>query len=474
MVVRPLILFVLCLCSTFEVEAAVSINEVAWMGDSTTANHEWIELVNDDTESVSVEGWTLSDGMNLNISLVGTIAGGAYAVLERTSEESAVGQAFLLYTGAMVNTGATLVLTDAVGSIVDQVTGGTDWQNIGGDNTTKETAQYSTRGWVTGVPTPGAVNGAGHIDLPSEDTHEEDTTLSATTPAASQRSSRGSGAAIALPHPSVPLKILPEVQSVAYVHQRIPLRASVSGLSKSTQPLVRFEWNFGDTHYATGTEVWHTYEYPGSYAITTFARYGTDEQMAQQQITVLPVDVSLTYGQDGEVQLHNDAPYDIDISGYVLRGQKEVVFPLRSILLTRATITVDAKRVGTSIHELVALYDTKKNLVTSTYQKDTSTPVATVNTPASVVQADLTPVIAEAPTTAFTFTTPLAEASSLPGEEQKVKEIIQILPDSKESRIPTAGVEWPYYALIMVLLLVTGTLVAWKGVPETVATDDSN
>ncbi|MEZ4195085.1 MAG: hypothetical protein R3B53_01670 [Candidatus Paceibacterota bacterium] len=26
--------------------AAVTINEVAWMGDSTSANHEWIELYN--------------------------------------------------------------------------------------------------------------------------------------------------------------------------------------------------------------------------------------------------------------------------------------------------------------------------------------------------------------------------------------------------------------------------------------------
>jgi hypothetical protein len=475
MTARSLVILALCLFGTTVAEAAVSISEVAWMGDTTSANHEWIELINDGTSDVVVDGWTLSDGMNLNITLTGTIAGGVYAVLERTSEESALGSAFLLYTGAMVNTGATLILKDEAGNTVDQVTGGTDWQNIGGDNTTKETAQYTTKGWVTDVGTPGAVNGAGRIEPVPED--DEDTTVTTETKPApstvSTRSSRSGGATIAPLNTQALLKILPEVQSVAYVHQRIPMQASVSGLSKISQPLVRFEWNFGDTHSATGTEVWHTYEYPGTYAITTYARYGADEQMSRQEITVLPVDVSLTHGPQGEVQLHNDAPYDIDISGYILQGERDVVFPPRSILLTRSTITVAAKRLAATTYPRVSLFDTKKNLVAATYLADTSAAVTTVVEPTLEVATGLPATVVPAPTSAFSFTTPVAEASTdtVGGTDG---EIIQILPESEEAGLPTPQEQWPYYALFLVLLLAAGALFGRKAATQAIASGDNN
>lgn len=470
MIVRSFILFALCLFTASVVEAAVSISEVAWMGDTTSANHEWIELVNDGASAVAVDGWILSDGMNLRIPLVGTIAGGTYAVLERTSEESAVGPAFLLYTGALVNTGATLVLTNASGDIVDQVTGGADWQNIGGDNVTKETAQYTLKGWVTDVKTPGAPNGAGRTVVPPT-TDTENTTTATSTITTSTKSSKGSGAAIAPLNPQVPLKILPEVQSIAYVHQRIPLRATVSGLTKNSQPLVRFEWNFGDTAYASGTAVWHTYEYPGTYAVTVYARYGTDEQMSRQEIIVLPVNVSLSYGPTGEVQLHNDAPYDIDISGYVLRGTKDVVFPPRSIILTRATITVAAKRLGDGGYPNVILYDTKKNVVTDTDQKlAASASIDTTPNTAAVPDVSLSNV--STPTPAFAFTIPAAEADTVPPNEPS-REVIQILPDTKEAPSPVTNVQWPYYVLFVVLLIATGALLTWKGTSSVTASDDS-
>ena len=135
--------------------AAVTINEIAWMGNETSANDEWIELFNDGGSSVDVTGWVLRDGMNLEIVLTGAIGAGQYAVLERTDDDSAPGGAFLIYTGALTNTGATLVLARDDGGIEDQVSGGENWENIGGDNVTKETAQYTSSGWTTGAATPG-------------------------------------------------------------------------------------------------------------------------------------------------------------------------------------------------------------------------------------------------------------------------------------------------------------------------------
>ena len=128
---RPLIFLSLFLPSY--AFGAVTINEVSWMGGTDSANHEWIELFNDSGSSVDVSGWELSDGMNLSIDLTGTIGANDYAVLERSSDASAPGTAFLIYTGALVNTGATLKLRRDDGGLEDQVAGGEDWKQVGGD-----------------------------------------------------------------------------------------------------------------------------------------------------------------------------------------------------------------------------------------------------------------------------------------------------------------------------------------------------
>jgi len=74
--------------------AAVIINEIAWMGNAVSANDEWIELYNPSGSAAAVDGWKVSDGMSLEITLAGVIESGEYAVLERTDDDSAPGTAF--------------------------------------------------------------------------------------------------------------------------------------------------------------------------------------------------------------------------------------------------------------------------------------------------------------------------------------------------------------------------------------------
>ncbi len=52
----------------------VVISEVAWMGTTYSYNDEWIELYNNTSSDVSLDGWTLSatDGTPV-ISLSGTV-----------------------------------------------------------------------------------------------------------------------------------------------------------------------------------------------------------------------------------------------------------------------------------------------------------------------------------------------------------------------------------------------------------------
>lgn len=336
-------------------QASVFINEVAWMGSVDSANLEWIELYNEGG-AVAVDGWVLTDGRNLSIELAGTITAQSYAVLERTSDASAPGSAFFIYTGALPNTGATLRLENAQGQLVDLVSGGENWESIGGDNTTKETAQYSQKGWVTASPTPGSINATESTPTePTEETEEEEETESSGAPKKSQKSVQ----TVRLTLPDVTLSLTIDAQSVGYVNQSIQFTSRAGGIGKTLLDSLLYQWNFGDGTTASSAQTVHQFSYPGTYVVTLHAQYKRQKQTTRHEITILPVAVSLTRNSAGDIQINNDSPYEIDISQYRLKGEKEFVFPAYSILLPQQTITIPYKKVATSKQRMIALYDTQ-------------------------------------------------------------------------------------------------------------------
>ncbi len=117
-----------------EANYGVTISEVAWMGTTTSANDEWIELYNPTPETVSLSGWTLAatDGTP-SITLSGSITGFGYYLLER-SDDTTVPEvaADLIYTGALGNGGEVLELRDGSNNLIDVVDA---W--YAGDNTGK-------------------------------------------------------------------------------------------------------------------------------------------------------------------------------------------------------------------------------------------------------------------------------------------------------------------------------------------------
>jgi len=457
----PLYLIILIALSFWPqlVSATVSINEVAWMGGISSANHEWIEIYNDG-EANSVEGWVLSDGMNLNITLSGTVGANTYAVLERTSDDSAPGTAFLIYTGAMVNTGATLVLRDQNGSTIDQVSGGENWSSIGGDNVTKETAQYTSSGWITAEATPGAINKTtGSVTPDSTPVNTSSGSSSGSRNKSSGNSS--SASSVNLKNLETKLVLKPEVQKIAYVHQTIPFLADTSGVDDHKSKLVNYEWNFGDTYTEKGKKVTHSYDYPGQYVVTVIAKYKKEEQVSRHDVTVLPVSFSLSRSEKGDVQINNDSPYDIDLSGYKIRGAKEIIFPPRSIISSKSTITVSANRFGGTTKDMIALYDTKNNLVTSTFKAPALlAPDRQETVSQNIVAQNVVSPRAVSPSSAFNFETSV-ETKEV--EEVAVVESAEVSPAAVSLKETAAGDSstqntWTYLVFILVLLGATGVV----------------
>jgi hypothetical protein len=128
--------------STDDVQAAtigdVVINEIAWMGTNVSYNNEWMELYNNTSTDISLNGWTLSatDGTP-SITLSGTIPANSYYLLERTSDNTVAGiTADLIYSGSLSNSGEVLELRDNQGNLIDTVNA---W--YAGDNNTKATME---------------------------------------------------------------------------------------------------------------------------------------------------------------------------------------------------------------------------------------------------------------------------------------------------------------------------------------------
>lgn len=448
--------------------AAVSVSEVAWMGTVVSPNHEWIELYNAGS-AVDVTGWTVSDGLNFSIDLAGIIPAESYVVLERTSDDSAPGAAFLLYTGALVNSGGTLYIRRADGSLVDQVSGGEDWQHIGGDNVTKETAQYTTVGWVTAPATPGR----GLTDTEITASAQADEVVSATTTAtktvAGSVIKKSVSEPVRLVLPGVTLRLSVIAQTLGYVHQPIAFSVTPSGIGDTLIDSLSYEWNFGDGETALGQDVTHVYRYPGTYVVTVYAGYKRQEQVARHEITILPVMLSLSKNTHGDMQVNNDSPYELDLSGYRVKGDKEFVFSPRTIILPNQTITIAKSKVGTTHNRLIAIYDTEAALVASTMPNQSVSAVATnaheivdmsvnatsINQPVAVrssAEANLD----------FSFST---EHSPAPVSEKKFSTANTIWPVSvaaaaasderaSEGSVATTPYQkWPYVALVIILLL---------------------
>jgi hypothetical protein len=330
---RKLLLCAILAIIPHAASAAVEISEVAWMGTAASANDEWIELHNSGEDPVVLDNWSVSDGDTLIIPLSETIGAGEYAVLERTDDESAPGAAFLIYTGALANTGATLTLYRDDASIEDRVIGGENWMNIGGDNESKDTPQRKGSGWITAAPTPGA---AAAEAAPEEETHDDEDPL----PAATATKKASDPKTIELKIPNTELSLAIDSPKIGYVGEKVAFSAVASGIGETLLQSLQYEWNFGDLATGGGATPSHIFEYPGEYAVTLYASHARHEQAAEAKITILPVALSLERGTNGDLLIHNNDQYEVDVSGYAIEGATAKVFPPRSILLPHATIAL--------------------------------------------------------------------------------------------------------------------------------------
>lgn len=471
--------------------AAVIFSEIAWMGTEADVNDEWIEIYNFSNAPTDISGWTISDGDSLNIVLNGTMPPHGVFLLERTDDTSVPGVvAAVVYTGALSNSGETLTMRDAEGNVVGEpLVGGENWENIGGDNDAKYTAQFTTKGtWVTGPPTPGQPNIEDNVapEIDDDDTEEVNkNTDQGVVPVVSKSktSSPASSKKTTLVLPDWSLTLELTAPKIAYVHQPVTFTIEPSGLSDVLLNSVQHSWNLGDLTTGKGRTVTHQYEYPGTYVVVVDGEFKRHSASIRHEITVLPVSFSITKNTDGDIQINNDSPYEVDLSSYSVRGDETVVFPENTILLPKATLTIPKEKIGGTSYAW--LFDQKAMIVASTLGAAPS-PVfgAAVEEPTALRQ----PLVVTAPTpqisaTTFTptaappqrennfqFANDTSDMEIVVSESPDTTEREMLVAESKErqvamvpgSEIPVSNDKLPYLGLIGVLSIGLIALYASK------------
>ncbi|MEZ4195086.1 MAG: PKD domain-containing protein [Candidatus Paceibacterota bacterium] len=259
------------------------------------------------------------------------------------------------------------------------------------------------------------------------------------------------------------LILKPDIKTVAYVNQKIPFKVEASGLGRDLLASLVYTWNFGDSFEAYGKETQHSYSYPGKYVVTLHGKVAENEAIVKAEIMVLPVTFSISRNDQGDVQINNNAPYDIDISGYKLIGAKTVVMPARTIMLAKGTVTIDRERLELGNRpSQIYLYDSSLHLVASDLPSGESKAELSVSSESRSLPLPVSSHTASQSKTNFTFatTTETLETTDnpvLPPEEFVGTESNVIEKEPTKSK----DIQWPY-ALFIALLLGAFTVIIYS------------
>jgi len=165
-----------------------------------------------------------------------------------------------------------------------------------------------------------------------------------------------------------------EAPQTTFVHQKVTFVATPSPAHKGR--LVRYVWNFGDTERGEGATPIHHFEYPGTYVVTVESSYKGEYHTARHKVTVLPVMFSITRDSEGNIQINNDAAYEVDMGGFLLTSVDTFIIPEGTMLLPYQTLTVSREKVERGVYGVPRLYDSMRTFVAEYGDREESIPPA--------------------------------------------------------------------------------------------------
>lgn len=222
-----------------------------------------------------------------------------------------------------------------------------------------------------------------------------------------------------------------EVPEFAYVNQPVELAVTPAGGRRDR--LVRYDWNFGDGNTGKGIDPTHTYSHSGKYVVVVESYYMKEYLVARQEITVSPVELSLTREPGGEWKIENIGAREMDLHRMRLSGGEGFTFPKHSFLLPGSSVTLP---VQTATSLSIALLDAAGEVVARPNQRarEAKLPASPPRVAAATVSADTgqdtppTEEVTESNTVADSTPQPIQPATNTVAATTSSREPFEYLP----------------------------------------------
>lgn len=336
------------------VHAEVLINEV----QLSPTGERFIELYNSGGSPIDLTGWyiqrktaTGSDFGSLvsNTNFEGkTINAHGYFVISRSS----LNNSNIILSSLTLTESNTVQIKNLSQEVVDKIGWGDGCDSSCAPNPTDgESIQRDQGGsLITATPTPGVANENVSVAKTSFDTNttngENISTQDTSEP--KQKATEVST--------TMKVKIL--ANTLAFTGQPLKMKTNIFGYSNENVVLGRAYWNFGDgsslEQINKFEEFYHTYYYPGEYAVFLEYYAGPFSKVpeASNKMTIKVLSTTVTISKVGDqkdffIELSNSASSDIDISNWVINSNGKIfILPKNSVIMSKKLMTIPGKITG--------------------------------------------------------------------------------------------------------------------------------
>ena len=296
---------------------------------------EWFEVQN--TGSVSVDLTKLfffENDTNHSITAIGAseIPPSGYAIVSK--DPTVFKNYFTNFSGLLfkssfsLNDGEKLAIKNNKEEAVTSDNSVEYTSSQGAKNDGNSLQKDSSGGWVPATPTPGS-------DLSSVGSINSETT---------EQSSVSTTNNIVSNFPVEPQMIVEAGNNkIAVAGALITFDGIALGLKKEPLENARYMWSFGDGILKEGKKITHTYLYPGEYIAVLEVSSGYFSGSDRLKVSVVKPEIVVSKIGDVTdyfIEITNNSKNELDLSGWILKSQKEQFFiPQNTIITPQGKIT---------------------------------------------------------------------------------------------------------------------------------------
>ncbi len=318
--------------------AQIKISEIMYDPEGSDSKREWIEVINNGTESIDLNTYFLFENnvyhklvaQSSSILEVGQYAIIADSITDVLNDYSGFSGIILDSVFSLNNTGESISIANSQKEEVDTFTYSAE---MGADGN-GQSLQINDSSVITAGSTFGLVNKTESEII--EDVEKEDSNTSASSSSNSKDSSHSEQVSVSSYTPSSLFKVDAGRKRTVSIHTPIQFEGFIS----KSDMRVRYHWNFGDFSIDTGKTTKNTYKYPGIYQVVLEAKNKDYTGVARTEVVVIEPQLSIKVSTSTVVFTNMDTR-ELNIGEFrIIFDNETVIIPQDTIIKSKSTIVL--------------------------------------------------------------------------------------------------------------------------------------